>query len=258
MLHGVEHGKFPQGSAGTPELIGVNDLWDIVFTWEPGQERLCGVGVAVALRQDIEHETVLVDRSPQPMSNAVDRRTDLVQIPAGTPAGFPLAQIIREQRAELDAPFAQRLVPDQGAALVEQFLNIPVTQGEAVAQPDGVLNDGHRESVAVRGRVGHGRSAYPRPVKATQPIELRVRSRPAPRTDLQRPDQHAVQRHGFPMQPPEQGLDPDLPARRHAEALHLRQQAAGEVPGRAAARRRWPRPAPTAPWRAAWARSARR
>ena len=58
---------------------------------------------------------------------------------------------------------------DLNAALVEQFLDIPVAQGEAVVQPNGVLNDGHWKAVAVRSRVGHGGSAYPSPIKATQP-----------------------------------------------------------------------------------------
>ena len=169
MLHTVEHRKFSQGRAITPELIGVNDLWDIVFAQEPGQERLCRVSVAVALKQDIEHEPVLVDRSPQPMSNAIDRRAHLVYQPAGTPSGFPLAQVFSEQRAKFEAPFANRLVTDIDTALVEQFLNIPIAEWEAMVQPDGVLDDGHRESVAVGVRVGHSGSAYPTPVKATQP-----------------------------------------------------------------------------------------
>ena len=58
---------------------------------------------------------------------------------------------------------------DHDAAPVKQFLNIPVTQRKAVVQPDGVLDDGHRETVAVGLDVGHRQSAYPGPVKATQP-----------------------------------------------------------------------------------------
>ena len=42
------------------------------------------------------------------------------------------------------------------AALVQQFLDIPVTQGKVVVQPDGVLDDTHWETVAVRLGVGHG------------------------------------------------------------------------------------------------------
>ena len=57
------------------------------------------------------------------------------------------------------------------AALVQQFLHVSVTQGKAVIEPNGVLDDGHGETVAVGLGVGHGQSAYPDPVKATQPFD---------------------------------------------------------------------------------------
>ena len=46
------------------------------------------------------------------MSDAIHRRADLVQKPAGTPAGFALAQAICEERAEFDTPFAESFVTD--------------------------------------------------------------------------------------------------------------------------------------------------
>ena len=50
---------------------------------------------------------------------------------------------------------------DLDTALVQQFLNVPVTEREAVVQPDRVLDNRHQETVAVRFRVSHGRAAYP-------------------------------------------------------------------------------------------------
>ena len=43
-----------------------------------------------------------------------------------------------------------------------------------MVEPNDVLNDGHRETVAVRLGVGHGASAYPNPIKATQPLSRYV------------------------------------------------------------------------------------
>ena len=37
-------------------------------------------------------------------------------------------------------------------------------------EPDGVLDDADRETVAVWFGVGHGQSDYPDPIKATQPF----------------------------------------------------------------------------------------
>ena len=76
------------------QLIGMNDLRDIVFTQDPDQKGLCNLSIAVALEEDIEHETVLVHCSPtvkraqarcsdqdKPMSDAIDARTHLIRIP---------------------------------------------------------------------------------------------------------------------------------------------------------------------------------
>ena len=59
---------------------------------------------------------------------------------------------------------------DLDAALVEQFLNVPVAQRKAMIEPDGVLDGDHGETVAVWFGVGHGQSDYPDPIKATQPL----------------------------------------------------------------------------------------
>jgi hypothetical protein len=92
-------------------------------------------------------------------------------MPPGTPSGFPVAQVFGEEGAKLDAPLAERLMADHDAALVQQFLHVSIAQGKAVVEPNGVLDDGHGEAVAVRLGVGHGGSAYPDPVKATQPFQ---------------------------------------------------------------------------------------
>jgi hypothetical protein len=60
------------------ELSGMNDFWDIIFTQQSGQERLCSLGIAMPLKQNVEHEAVLVNRSPKPVSNAIHTRTHLI------------------------------------------------------------------------------------------------------------------------------------------------------------------------------------
>ena len=84
-----------------------------------------------------------------------------------------MAQFFGEERSEFYAPFAEGFVTDLDAALVKQFLNVPVAQRKAMIEPDGVLDDGHGEAVAVRLGIGHGGSAYPSPIKATQPWDYR-------------------------------------------------------------------------------------
>ena len=67
-----------------------------------------------------------------------------------------MAQFFCEQWTELDAPFAESFMADLNSALVQQFLHVSVAQWKAVVQLDGVLDDGYRETVAVRLGVGHG------------------------------------------------------------------------------------------------------
>ena len=71
------------------------------------------------MKEDIEHEPVLVHGSPEPMSDAIDARADLVYMPPGTPTGFPVAQVLSEERSELDTPLAEGLVADLNTTLVE-------------------------------------------------------------------------------------------------------------------------------------------
>ena len=45
MVNIIEHRKFPDRRSVTSQPIGVNDLWDSVFTQEPDQERFRGLGI---------------------------------------------------------------------------------------------------------------------------------------------------------------------------------------------------------------------
>ena len=48
----------------------------------------------------------------EPVLDAIDARTHLVQMLPGTPAGFPVAKLFGEEGRELDTPSAQRLVEE--------------------------------------------------------------------------------------------------------------------------------------------------
>ena len=90
-------------------------------------------------------------------------------MPPGTPPGFPVTKICRKHGTELDVPFAQGLVTDLDTALVQHFLTIYLAYMLAAVQSDGVLDDCHGKTVAVRLGFVHGGSACPKPVKAVHP-----------------------------------------------------------------------------------------
>jgi len=114
----------------TTKLVGMNDLWDVIFNQNSGKKGLRRLGISVPLKENIEHEPVLVHCSPSPMPDAIDARTNLVQRPPGTPT----AQLLSKEGAELDAPLTEGVVTCLKATLVEQFLHVSVTQGKAVVE----------------------------------------------------------------------------------------------------------------------------
>ena len=54
----------PDRGSVTPQLIGMDDLWNVVFSQKSDQEDLCRFDIAVPLKQEIEYETALVDPPP--------------------------------------------------------------------------------------------------------------------------------------------------------------------------------------------------
>ena len=60
----IERRKFPDRGSIASQLIGVNDLWNVIFTQESDQEGLCGLCVTVPLKENIEHKAMLVYSLP--------------------------------------------------------------------------------------------------------------------------------------------------------------------------------------------------
>jgi len=75
----------------------MNDVWDIIFNQDFGWESLRCVGISVPLKQEIEHEAVLVYCPPEPVTHTINTCADLIQKPLGTPPGFPVTQTICEE-----------------------------------------------------------------------------------------------------------------------------------------------------------------
>ena len=96
------------------------------------------------------------------MLDPADLDADLVQMPSRTPAGFSMAQFLGQEWGELDVPLTEGLVTDLNTTLVKQFLNVPLAEGEAVVEPQGIPNDTQRESMSIGLPVSHSSAAYQR------------------------------------------------------------------------------------------------
>ena len=85
-----------------------------------------------------------------------------------------LAQPSRNRRAELQHPTPHRFIGDVEPALGEQFLHVAVAQREAEIEPDRVLDDLGRKTMAAIAERSHAatltlRAAVARPVSVTTP-----------------------------------------------------------------------------------------
>lgn len=71
-----------------------------------------------------------------------------------------MAEFFGEEWRELDVPLSERFVTNDDPTLVKQFLNVPLAEGEAVVEPQGVPDDAQGKTVAVGLPVSHSSPAY--------------------------------------------------------------------------------------------------
>ena len=93
----------------TPQLVGHDHPWDVLQTLQkPPEEALRGAAIAPGLNQDVEHNTILIDRAPKVLPHALDPDEDFVQVPL-VPWPRPVAaQAVSETRTEFLAPASHR------------------------------------------------------------------------------------------------------------------------------------------------------
>src|ERR1700710_1135727 len=68
------------------------------------EEALRRPGAAAGLHQNVKHDAVLIDGTPEIMLFTVDPNEDFVQVPFVTGPGSPPTKIVREARAKLQTP----------------------------------------------------------------------------------------------------------------------------------------------------------
>jgi hypothetical protein len=135
-----------------PHLVGHNHPRYILQTPQKLlEEALRGVGITPGLNEDVEHNAILIDGTPEIVLHASDSDEDLDHVPL-VPWPWPAAaQAVGETRAEFLVPASYRLIGDHDAALSQEQLNMPQAEAEHVVEPDGVADDLGWEPMAVVG-----------------------------------------------------------------------------------------------------------
>lgn len=100
------------------------------------KEADCSETIPLRLNQNIEHNTVLVDGSPEVVSDAVDFQEHLVQMPFVSGPSTPPPETVGILLAELIAPTPDRFVGDQHSTDGHQLFDIAKAHAETVIMPD--------------------------------------------------------------------------------------------------------------------------
>lgn len=167
VLHIVEHGKLTKGRTITPELVGVDGFRDVMLAQQLGEEGLSRPCVSMALKGNVQDNAVFINGLPQPVGDATNVHVHFIEVLPGTPSGFPMAQTLGEEVAELDAPGANGLARHADSSFQQKFFNIPVAQGKPVVELNGVPDDRERESIARKLLTAQHRATLPKQLVIT-------------------------------------------------------------------------------------------
>ena len=135
--------------AVTPQAIGDQALG---FVLQPSEQALeepfGGGGIPAILDQDVEHDAVLVHRTPEIMQLAIDLQKYLIEVPGVARLRSSLAEFAGELAAEGQTPLPDTFVADADAPLGEDQFDVPEAQAEQMVQPDCVADDLGWEAVS--------------------------------------------------------------------------------------------------------------
>src|SRR5216683_2456154 len=137
------------GSAIRPQVVGDQSIGhEAVFLQQLAHELHRGMLVPFRLDQHIEDLALGVDGAPQVDHAAIDLEIDLIQMPARVGFRSASTQVRCDHRPEVVYPAPNGFVGDGNAAFCQQVFDVAQAQGEAEVEPDRLLNDRWRESVA--------------------------------------------------------------------------------------------------------------
>ena len=106
------------------------------------------LSVSTRLQQHINHFTILIDCTPKIVLLALDLHRGFIYEEGVAIALVPTPWSCGVFGSELDTPRTNRIIADSNPALGQSIFNITGAQVEATLEPNRVLNDVRRKSVA--------------------------------------------------------------------------------------------------------------
>ena len=112
------------------------------------EKAFCRLGIASRLQQDIQDQTLTVNRPPQIVPVSINGYKDLIQVPFISRFPPPLTHLLGKVRSKSITPAANGLVAHDNSTLRQKQFDIAKAERQSEIQPDGILNDARRETEA--------------------------------------------------------------------------------------------------------------
>jgi hypothetical protein len=124
------------------QAVGDQALRSVLQTLQQALgEALSGSPIPLLLHQDIQHDAVLIHRSPEIMQHASDAEEHFIEVPRVPRPRSAAAQSFGKLGAELLAPVSDAFVGDHHVTPGQDQFDITLAEAEDVIQPHGVADD---------------------------------------------------------------------------------------------------------------------
>jgi hypothetical protein len=124
------------GHALAPQLVGHDDPRHLLQTFQQAsEEALRDFGIAAFLKEDVEHDAILVHGTPQIIPHALDQEEHPIHVPLVAGSRPPTAQAVGEALAEFPPPAPNRLIRDDNASFHQKQRSVPQAETEHMIQP---------------------------------------------------------------------------------------------------------------------------
>ncbi len=132
-----------------PQFVGDQPSGLASLTFQQlSEEAFSRTPIAARLDEDVDRVAVLIDRTPEIVSLALDGHEEFVQVSRVAQTTLVTFERTGVLETELQTPQSDGLVCDHDPPLCQEIFDISEAQTEAVVEPNGMADDLRRESVS--------------------------------------------------------------------------------------------------------------
>ncbi len=135
--HAAKDGSYGSGVAS--QFVGNDPHWFGTLTaQEPSKVSFRGTLITMRLHQNVDHVTVLIHGTPQPLLLAIDSNGNLIQVPVVAEPSLSSASISAHSPGRFSTPLSDRVIGHNDSPLGEKNLHVSEAQAEAMVSPDRI------------------------------------------------------------------------------------------------------------------------